>query len=361
MRVNRVKLTNYRGFESSEFVFDGRSTVVVAGNARGKSNLLEALYYLAVAKSGRGARDADVIRWGSSFYRIDAQAVRGGEPIRLSIAFDPRVGKKAFVDEQPVERLSGFVGVFNAVLFSPEDVDLVLRDPAQRRRLLDVLISQSSASYLTDLDAYRRSLAQRNQLLREQPGRVRKDAGLLIPWEQQLAESGARVIRKRYETLDALASLIDSAYQMIAPTSEELRAAYRSPVKSAERDNGAAVLLEALQERRPRDMERGFTTVGPHRDRLTFELDGREAHRFGSKGQMKSVLLSWKLAESGYLLDRTGEEPVLLMDDVFSELDEERAVGLLEHISGGEQQVFLTTARDPDLAFDRFGYTPVRL
>lgn len=361
MFLSKLRLVNYRNFEQKELQFGPGGAIVAAGNARGKSNLLEAVYFLAVAKSGRGARDRDVVRWGEAFYRIEATVRRGDDDLLLSIAFDPRVGKRAFVDEQPVDRLSRFVGAFNAVLFSPEDVDLVLRDPSQRRRLLDVLVSQSSASYLSDLEAYRRSLAQRNQLLREQPGRVQTHPDLLVPWDRQIAELGGRIVGRRHEALAVVQPLLQEAYDAIAPTNERLTASYRSPVDAGERDNAEAILLKELVERRPRELEQGFTTVGPHRDNLVFQLDGREAHKFASKGQLKSVLLAWKLSESAFLLQQTGHEPVLLMDDIFSELDGPRAEALLARVSDGSRQVLLTTARDPDLDFEHFGYQRIEL
>ena len=139
MYVSSLKLTNFRNFEQAEFTFDQAKTAIWADNARGKSNLLEALYFLALAKSGRGARDRDVLRWGADYFVIEAQIEREDHPFPIRIAYDPRVGKKqAFLEETSLPRLSDLVGAFNAVLFSPEDVDLVLREPVQRRRILDI-------------------------------------------------------------------------------------------------------------------------------------------------------------------------------------------------------------------------------
>ena len=166
--VSALKLTNFRNFEQAEFSFDRHKTVICGDNGRGKSNLLEAVYYLAVARSGRGARDRDVLRWGADYFVIEAVVEREDHPLPIRIVYDPRVGKKkAFLEERPLLRLSGLIGAFNAVLFSPEDVDLVLRDPPQRRRILDILVSQSSAAYLSDLEQYRRVLSQRNSLLKK--------------------------------------------------------------------------------------------------------------------------------------------------------------------------------------------------
>ncbi|MDA0744889.1 MAG: DNA replication/repair protein RecF [bacterium] len=361
MYLSVIQLANYRNFEQAEFAFDKDRTAICGENARGKSNLLEAIYFLAIAKSGRGAKDRDVVRWGADYFSIDAVIERDGRPFPVRVAYDSRVGKKkAYLETTPLPRLAALIGTFNAVLFSPEDVDLVLRDPPQRRRLLDILVSQSNVSYLSDLEDYRRTLAQRNRLLKDHGRQLLSDPGQLAPWDAQLADLGARVIRYRLEALDEIQPLIETYCQKIAATSEHLQASYRSPVSFEKRDQGREILIKAYQDRRREEIEQGFTLCGPHRDNLIFQLDGRAAHQFASKGQLKSVLLAWKLAEASFLASRTGRQPVLLMDDIFSELDRKRSYALLD-LMASFGQIVMTSARDPDLKFEEQGFRVIEL
>jgi len=355
--LSTLKLVNFRNFEQESFDFENALTAVCADNARGKSNLLEAVYFLAIGKSGRGARDKDVVRWGETFYRVEG-GLSSPEPVDLAIAYDASLGKKrAFRDNVALPRLSDLIGALNAVLFSPEDVDLVLRDPPQRRRLLDILVSQWNPPYLSDLDAYRRVLAQRNRLLKEKPSGVR---GQLPAWNHQLADVAGRIVRERYNALDRMRGPAAEFYQRIGKATEALETVYRSPVAAADRDRGSEVLGEELDRRTDEELNLGFTLVGPHRDNLVFQLNGHAAHRFASKGQLKSVLLAWKLGEATYLAEQTGRKPVMLLDDIFSELDSFRAESLLEMVQSFGQ-VVLTTARDPDLDFASHGFCGVEL
>ena len=358
MHVTAMELENFRNFKQAKFCFDKHRTAVCGDNARGKSNLLESIYFLAIGKSGRGARDRDIVRWGSDFFSIEAVTERDSQPVPIRIAYDSRVGKKkAFLDASPLPRLSDLVGRFNAVLFSPEDVDLVLRDPPQRRRLLDILVSQCNAAYLSDLEQFRRALSQRNRLLKENS---HLDPPKLMPWNAQLAELGARIVLARLEALDEIRPIAQDFYSRISATPEELGSAYRSLVKEEERARAQEILADALLDRQAEEFSLGYTLSGPHRDNLLFSLDGRSAHKFASKGQLKSVLLAWKLSEASFLESRTGYAPVLLMDDIFSELDGKRADSLLDLVASFGQ-VVLTSARDPDLAFGEKGYEKIQL
>ncbi len=355
MYITALKLVNYRNFDTVDFAFQGRKTVVCGENGRGKSNLLEAIYFLAIAKSGRGSRDRDVVRWGADYFSIDAAVAYEDHSRSIRIAFDRQAGKKkALLDAAPLSRLSSLIGTFNAVLFFPEDVDLVLRDPPQRRRLLDILVSQSQTSYLSDLDQYRRVLAQRNRLLKEGQGRA-QDVRHLAPWDVQLAELGARIIRDRLDALDAMRPTIDDYYRQISHGREQIGSVYRSSVKADARDRGQEILEAELRQRRADEAGLGFTLVGPHRDHLIFTLDGRSAHKFASKGQLKCILLAWKLAEAVYLESHTGHAPVMLMDDIFAELDKRRAEALMDLVASFGQ-VFITSARELEVNFKDRGF-----
>ena len=349
MHLSRLKLADYRNFDHAAFEFPAEGVAISGQNGHGKSNVLEAIFFLAIAKSSRGSSDRDVVRWGAQTFVIEGSVERQNETVDLRVAFDAQQQKKkAFVGGQPLQRMSAIVGQFNAVLFSPEDVDLVLRTPAERRRLLDILISQSSSPHLSDLETYRRILAQRNRLLKDAGPRLRSNPGQLEAWDLQLAESGARIISDRLATLAFLEPKAKSFYEKISSEAETLTLSYRGAVASSDPEARRADLIESLRARRDDEIRLGHTLSGPHRDHLIFQLDGRPVHKFGSKGQMKSALLSWKLAEAAYLHERTGDQPVLLMDDVFSELDAPRASAVLELIREFGQ-VVLTTARDPDL------------
>ncbi len=349
MHLSRLELADYRNFDRAVFEFPAEGVAISGANGRGKSNILEAIFFLAIAKSSRGANDRDVVRWGAHSFIVEGSVERRDEPVELRIAFDAQLHKKkAFVGGEPLQRVSAIVGQFNAVLFSPEDVDLVLRTPPERRRLLDILISQSSPSHLSDLETYRRVLAQRNRLLKDAGPRLLVDSGQLEAWDSQLAEAGARIVSDRLSTLTFLEPKAKSYYERISSEAETLSLSYRGTVASSDPETRCGDLLSALRARREDEVRLGHTLSGPHRDHLIFQLDGRPIHQFGSKGQMKSALLSWKLAEAAYLHEHTDHRPVLLMDDVFSELDTPRARAVLELVSEFGQ-VVLTTARDPDL------------
>ena len=361
MHLSRLQLTNFRSFEKADHVFQLSGTAIRGDNGVGKSNLLESIFYLAVAKSGKGAKDRDVARWGADHFIISADIVREDRKFCIRIAYDRRSQKKrVFLDESPLERLSDLIGHFNAVLFSPEDVDLVLRDPSERRRLLDILVSQSSRAYLADLEQYRRILSQRNRLLKTQGWHLIQNASALLPWDRQLSEIGSRVIHQRVSALDRLERPLEELYSTISSAGEQLSVEYRCPVFRENLEETGRVLESSLVEKRAEETSAGYTLTGPHRDQVVFNLDGHPVHKFGSKGQMKTVLLAWKLAEAKFLTQETGFRPVLLMDDIFSELDSKRANAVLDLIGAYGQNV-LATARDPDLDLEGRGYEVVDL
>lgn len=361
MVLSHLQLTNFRSFESASFRFEPGGTVIRGDNGRGKSNLLESIFFLAVAKSGRGTNDRDVVRWGTDHYGITSSVEREDRTFDIRIAYDRRAQKKkAFLDDSPLDRLSDLIGNFNAVLFSPEDVDLVLRDPSERRRLLDILVSQSSSAYLADLEQYRRILSQRNRLLKTQGWQAAQNPAALAPWDRQLADVGSRVIHRRVEALDRMQAPLQTLYDGISPAGERLTADYRCPALGSDADETSTAMQGLMASRREDEAKVGYTLIGPHRDQVVFSLDGHPVHKFGSKGQMKSVLLAWKLGEAQFLQQETGYAPVLLMDDIFSELDDKRANAVLDTV-GGFGQSILATARDPDLDLKSRDYETIDL
>ena len=348
MRIRELILRPFRNIAAIRLSFAADYALVFGPNGRGKSNILEAISYLSIGKSGRGAKDPQAVPHGEEFFDIQAICTDERHDHQLRIFYDKKEGKKAFVDANPLPRVSDLLGVFRTVHFSPEDVSLVLRFPAQRRRLLDILISQSSASYLRDLQRYNRVLTQRNHLLRaaKKSNRGPVERQVMEPWDVQLVELGAEIRKHRLEALEKINGPFTRYYDRFSPADEEVGITYQG-AKESGLEALRTELKEALERRRDQEAQMGHTLSGPHRDDLKFTLNGESAEIYASEGQLKTVLISWKLAEARYMEEQTGRQPVLLLDDVFSELDPGRIGELLDIINEFEQ-VIATTPQAPD-------------
>ena len=348
MRIRELTLRPFRNFAALHLGFAADHMLIFGPNGRGKSNILEAISYLSIGKSVRGAKDQHVVPHGEDFFDVRALCSDGRHDQQVRVFYSKKEGKKAFVDATPLPRVSELLGTFRTVHFSPEDVSLVLRFPAQRRRLLDILIAQSSAAYLRYMQRYYRVLAQRNHLLRtakkSRHGLV--DGQVMEPWNAQLVDSGAQLRLYRLEALNRLRAPFLRYYGRFALAGEEAAIVYQG---AKERDLEAlrAELSEALSRRREQETQIGYTLCGPHRDDLKFILNGEPAELYASEGQLRTVLIAWKLAEASYMEEQTGQQPVLLLDDAFSELDSGR-IGELLGIVGELGQVIATTPQEPN-------------
>ena len=345
MRIREIALHPFRNFEHLHLPLEADRILILGRNGHGKTNILEAISYLSIGKSIRGAKDYQAVPHEGQYFDLRARCNDGRRECRLRMFFSSKEGKKAFCDEIPLPRVSDILGIFKTVHFSPEDVSLVLRFPAQRRRILDILISQSSASYLRELQRYQRILTQRNHLLRasKKTGKALDDNALQA-WDAQLAQVGAGVRAKRLEALSVLAEPFSDYYYRFAPGREQASVDYRGPRAVVEEELQEELLVE-LRQKRQQERQLGYTVGGPHRDDLVFLLNGQPADTFASEGQLKTMLISWKMAEVRLLEQRTARSPVLLLDDVFSELDAYRAGQLLE-IMDEFEQVLLTTPQE---------------
>jgi len=346
VRIRRLALCPYRNFEALELPLGDGHVLITGANGRGKSNILEAISYLSIGKSIRGARDREVVPHEGSHFDIRAQWFDGERERQLRVFYGAEVGKRAFVDEAPLERMSDVVSLFQTVQFSPEDVALVLQFSAQRRRLLDIVLSQANAAYLRTLQRYQRVLSQRNQYLRQGP-RSRTDE--LQVWNHQLAQLGATLRHGRLSGLKEMCEPFAASYARFSTGREQAgysycEAAVDSDSAVSEEGELAALLEDELGSQFEQERRAGFTLSGPHRDAFVFTLDGEPADTYGSQGQLKSVLISWKMAELRFLEARSGQAPVLLLDDVFSELDGQRSTQLLSMVDDFEQ-VVLTSPR----------------
>ena len=331
MHLAQLKLREFRNYERLDAEFSPGFHVLLGDNAQGKTNILEAIYLLATLRSFRGVGGAQMIRHGEKGYFVGARVV-GADTHEIKLYWSSRERKVA-LNGQPVRKLSDFFGVFRAVVFCTEDLQLVKGAARIRRRFLDLILAQTQPGYLTLLQRYASALRSRNSLLKR---RV-IDEGALESFSHELVAHGERLIAARRELLPRLSPLARLAYRRVACDAEELRLEYQPSIASD----------FALELARSRERERSarFTLVGPHRDDLGLLLDDRPAAQFGSEGQKRTLAIALKMSQAEYLTGLLGSPPVLLIDDVMGELDARRRAGLmplLERAHHSSGQVFMT-------------------
>ena len=350
--LGALALRDFRNLARLDLGFPSAGAVLVGENGQGKSNLLEAIYYLHLLRSVRGARDVDVVRFGAPGFHISARTT-GGAFHELTAGFE-RQGrrKRVKLDGAEPPRLSDALGALPCVLFSPADVDLVGGAPSSRRRYLDILLALSSRPYLAALQRYRAALAQRNAALREafRTAGARAEHRVAV-WEAPLAEHGALLWRERVAWAERASGRFA---ELCAAIGEQAPVAmrYATSLEPASIDARDVVdaLLHALEHKRAFDMRRGITHAGPHRDDLALTLDGRELRAFGSAGQQRTAAIALRLLEAETLHERLGAAPLFLLDDPFAELDARRSTRMLELLAEqGMGQTLLTVPRASDI------------
>ncbi|MCL4508388.1 MAG: DNA replication/repair protein RecF [Chloroflexi bacterium] len=354
-------LTDFRNFARLHLTLSGGVTLLHGDNGQGKSNILEAIYLLAMARSFRARYDRDLVNWFARdtaglgyFARVAGHVKRGTGGLRIEVIL-------AAVEEKPDERLavrkqvlvngikrtpSELIGLFNATLFSPDDVEIVVGSPDLRRRFLDIVLAQIDRQYVRALARYQRIVAQRNSLLRTiRDGSAKSDQ--LDFWDGEMAASASRILQTRARGTVDLQSFLSSRHETLSSTRAELGVTYECTLKH----HGAATasiedVREELRQARKQDVLAGVCTVGPHRDDLLFTYNQRPLASSSSRGQIRVATIALKLAEADLLAAHTRESPVLLLDDVFSELDRRHRLLLLEVVRTWEQAIVTTTDLD---------------
>jgi DNA replication and repair protein RecF len=335
MYIHSLILNNFRNIEKTEIFPDPDFNILWGPNAQGKTNFLEAIYLLGNLKSFRASRTQDLPKYDAIEARISARVQSGGvrHGVELTIG---RQGKSAHLNGKEIRRTSGFFGYLRPVLFSPEEVNLLKGYPAGRRALLDRAVFQSDPGYLPKAQAYDRCLKQRNRLLKE--GRT---GGEVASWTEKFLETGAVVRRERSRYLHRIRPLFRETYRTITAAREEADFTYL-PVGEDEEEIKNALSRE-LQREHERERRLGQTLAGPHRDDPEFIVNGRSARLFASQGQQRSLILAFKTAQIIDLERITGEPPVLLLDDMTSELDRQRQGFFFRFLLSRKGQVFITT------------------
>ena len=346
MRLNSLKVTDFRNLGSAELTPSPVLTVICGPNGQGKTNLLESIWLLTGGKSFRGSKDAELIRRGAPFAALEAEFTAGDrdQTLRLTVGGrdTKRPGRTARLNGVDRGRAASVAGTFTAVVFDPNHLSLVKGGPEGRRRFLDAAYCQLRPGYIASLSEYSRTLAQRNALLKNARQTGARPGELLDVWDDRLARIGARLLLARRAYVRKIQPVAAAIYDGLSAGRESFSIAMHDDGGEDGMDSGqaAARLLERLRETRHADLAAGFTTAGPHRADLLVQIRGLSARSYGSQGQQRSAVLALKLAEASVLREVTGEQPVALLDDVMSELDLSRQDYILNHIHGW--QVFIT-------------------
>ncbi len=346
IRLASIAIRDFRNLERVDLEFPDDGVALIGDNGHGKTNLLEAIYYLQILRSIRDARDQDLTRFDAAGFHIAARVYEPDEH-EIGVGFERATKrKKVTIDSVQPRRLSDALGSLPSVMFSPRDLELVSGAPSERRRYLDLVLALTDRNYLHALQHYRANLARRNAALRNASKRGASDAEVSV-WEPALAEHGSRLIETREKWVAGSASEFAEISESIG---EKGRAQIRYVSPFAECEARYDVLLAAFEEKRPLDMRRGITQVGPHRDDLELTLDGRDLRLFGSAGQQRTTAFALKMLEAATLRDHAGAEPVLLLDDPFAELDIHRAAKILLMLEKrGLGQTILAVPRQADI------------
>ena len=348
MIIQSLKLRDFRNYQELEITPHPGVNILFGQNGSGKTNLLEAIHYCALGRSHRTSQDKEVVSKAADFAAVGVQLQKNAVRMDIQVKLTPNDGKKksVFVDRKRANRLSDLMGHVQCVIFSPEDLMLVKEGPAIRRRYLDMMLSQLSTAYFTALQQYQKALDQRNALLREAKKGARLDAAMMDAFEEAMAAQCAVVIPLRRRMVAHTAFVAGEKYAHISGReTENFHMEYQCCVP--ENEDITAYAVQTLKSGRQEDVFRGSTSFGIHREDILLTLKGREMKVFASQGQIRTAALSMKLAQLEVFRGETGEAPILLLDDVMSELDMTRRTRLLEEISG--VQTFITCTDESDL------------
>ena len=351
MQIEELKLKNFRNYRELTLCPHPGVNLFFGRNGSGKTNLLEAVHYCSLGRSHRITNDANVVKSGEAFAlsSVSIQNMLGKREIDVRFHPDEIQKKTILIDQKKITRFSDMMGCLRCVIFSPEDLGLIKEGPSLRRRYLDMMISQINRGYFIALQQYRTGMDQRNAVIRNLRTNGTGNLSILSAFEETMAEPAAVIIRERRKIISLLSEIAADTYQRISDTSEIFRITYHSSVK--EENDIAETLCRLFRENREDDIRMGFTSVGPHRDDLVLTLNKNQMKQFASQGQIRTAALSMKLSQMKILRDLSGEEPVLLLDDVMSELDRKRRACLIGEISSF--QTFITCADRNDADCDK--------
>ncbi|MGM0602904.1 MAG: DNA replication/repair protein RecF [Bacillota bacterium] len=347
MYLEKILCRQFRNFDEIILDLNPNLNIFLGANGQGKTNLLEAIYILAAADSHRTNVNSEMIRWNSDKALVQALLNKRDGKMKLAMKLDSS-GRKVELNDNPLSKINEIMGYLNVVLFSPEDLKLVKEGPSHRRKFIDLEISQVSRYYHHLMVKYNHILKQRNNLLKSIRDKNSSSGGdMLSVWDSQISKIGSKIILKRVEVIDKLKILARLAQRQITQGSEDLEIEYDISLEGFSKKLGEAELKKLFEENlvknREQEINRGYTVIGPHRDDLILKVNKMELRKYGSQGQQRTAALALKLAELEFMKSETGEYPILLLDDVFSELDSFRRSTLLKIIADNIQTIITAT------------------
>lgn len=344
MKIKQLKLKNYRNYDLLELDFDPSTNILYGDNAQGKTNILESIYMCGTTKSHRGTKDRDMIRFGQEEAHIEAVIDKKGVPFEIDIHLKNNSPKGVAINKMPIRRAIELFGIVNIVFFSPEDLNIIKNGPSERRKFIDLELSQLDKVYLSDLSNYNRIVNQRNKLLKDVYDRKDLIETLDI-WDLQLVNYGKKIIDRRNRFIVELNEIVGKVHEQLTGGKEHLQIYYEPSASSVDFEIN-------LKKNREKDIKMKSTSVGPHRDDICFMADGLDIRKFGSQGQQRTAALSLKLSEIEIVKKVINDTPILLLDDVLSELDKHRQNYLLDSIS--DIQTLITCTGLDDFVNNRF-------
>lgn len=341
MNILTLNLKNFRNFSEETFTFDSGINLLAGNNAQGKTNTAEAIFFLCTGYSPRASKDKFVIKNGCETAEISGEAQSQYGKVSVKIIFNRNDKKRVFVNGLEILKIGELMGNINSVFFNPAELKLVQESPEDRRRFMNVSLSQMSKNYFYALQRYNKILFQRNKLLKDENERVIRET--LPVWDLQLVKQASKIIKDRNEFLAKISPVAEEKHAMLSGGKEELKMKTESGYYGTEEEISYA-LLQDLKLSMEKDIRLGFTSIGPHRDDIKFTLNGADVRVYGSQGQQRTVALALKLAETETFNQKFGEYPVLILDDVLSELDTSRQRRLIKAVSN-VQTVFTATGK----------------
>lgn len=338
MFIREVNLTNYRNYITLEMAFNQGVNILYGENAQGKTNLIEAIYMCSTSKSHRLSKDKEIIRLGEKEAHIHVSFERDEMGHDIDMHMTQRGPKKVAVDKQPIKKMNQLFGQIHVIMFSPEDLGIIKNGPKDRRRFIDMELSQLNPLYMYYLSQYHKVLKQRNQLLKNQDNHGELGA-LLDVFDEQLIGYGLKVIELRESFVEQLDAIYHEKHKDLSGNRELVHVVYERSVSIDD-------YKKSMQEKKATDIRMRTTTIGPHRDDLSFVMNDIDLRTYGSQGQQRTAALALKLSEIILVKESTNETPILLLDDVLSELDHHRQTYLIHHLEGIQTFITCTGVED---------------